>query len=153
MAYWINTISRDHVLLGMRGGYTQASHGRPHALRRLERGDLIAFYSPRTTYPDGEPLQLFTAIARVIDDEPHQVEMRPGFHPWRRVVEPLTTNEAPARPLINDLTFIRDRGAGASSSVGACSRSERTTFGASPRRWTRPCDDGAPVRELVSWRA
>lgn len=95
MAYWINTVSRDHVLVGMQGGFTQANHGRPHALRRLGKGDLIAFYWPRTTYPDGESLQRFTAIARVIDEEPRQVEMQPGFHPWRRVVVPITTTEAP----------------------------------------------------------
>ena len=94
----------------MEGGFTQANHGRPHALRRLGKGDLIAFYSPRTTYPDGEPLQRFTAIARVIDEEPHQAEMQPGFQPWRRAVEPITTAEAPVRPLIKDLTFIRDKG-------------------------------------------
>ena len=110
MAYWINTVSRDHVVLGMRGGYTQATHGRPHALRRLKRGDLIAFYSPRTTYPDGDPLRRFTAIARVIDDEPYQAEMSLDFRPWRRLVESIASEEAPVAPLIKDLTFIRDKG-------------------------------------------
>lgn len=110
MAYWVNTVSRDHVLVGMQGGFTQANHGRPHALRRLNKGDLIAFYSPRTTYPDGEQLQAFTAIARVTDDEPHQAEMRPDFHPWRRLVEPIPSNEVPVKPLIATLTFIRDKG-------------------------------------------
>ena len=110
MAHWINTVSRDHVMLGMQGGYTQANHGRPHALRRLKKGDLIAFYSPRTTYPDGEPLRRFTAIARVLDDEPFQAQMAPDFHPWRRLVEAVTAHEAPVAPLIKDLDFIRDKG-------------------------------------------
>ncbi len=108
--YWINTISRDHVLLGIKGGFTQANHGRPHALRRLQNGDLIAFYSPRTTYPDGEPVRRFTAIARVIDDEPFQAEMTTDFHPWRRLVETIASQEVPVRPLIRDLAFIRDKG-------------------------------------------
>jgi hypothetical protein len=110
MGYWINTVSRDHVRRGMDGGYTQANHGRPHALRRLRNGDLIAFYSPRTTYPDGEPLRQFTAIARVVDDEPYQTRMTLEFHPWRRLVEPIESHEAPVAPLIKDLTFIRDKG-------------------------------------------
>ena len=110
MAYWINTVSRDHVLLGMQGGFTQASHGRPHALRRMKKGDLVAFYSPRTSYPDGEALRRFTAIARVLDDEPYQAEMGPDFHPWRRLVEPVTSHDAPVAPLVKDLTFIRDKG-------------------------------------------
>ncbi len=110
MAYWINTVSRDHVQLGMQGGFTQANHGRPHALRRLTRGDLIAFYSPRTTSPDGEALQAFTAIARVTDNEPYHAEMRPDFNPWRRRVEQIQSNETPVRPLIAELAFIRDKG-------------------------------------------
>ena len=49
--HWINTVSRDHVLIGVNGGFTQANHGRSTVLRRLARGDLVAFYSPRTRYP------------------------------------------------------------------------------------------------------
>lgn len=109
MAYWINTISREHVRIGMDGGFTQANHGRPTTLRRLRRGDLVAFYSPRTSYPDGDRLQEFMAIARVIDDEPHQAEMRADFHPWRRLVEPIPSTEAPIAPLIEELTFIPDK--------------------------------------------
>lgn len=109
MAYWINTVSHDHVLAGMQGGFTQASHGRPHALRRLKKGDLIVFYSPRTMYPDGEPLQQFTAMARVTDDEPHQADVASDDRPWRRTVEPLQATEAQVGPLIKDLAFIRDK--------------------------------------------
>lgn len=109
MRYWINTVSRDHVRVGMAGGFTQANHGRPATLRRLARGDLIAFYSPRTTYPDGDRLQEFTAIARVTDNEPHEAEMAPDFHPWRRLVEPISASEVPIAPLIPELRFIRDK--------------------------------------------
>ncbi len=109
MTYWINTISREHVLLGMAGGYTQANHGRPTTLRRLSRGDLIAFYSPRTSYPDGEPLQRFTALAQVVDDEPYQVQMLPDFHPWRRRVEPIPADEVAIGPLIDSLDFIANK--------------------------------------------
>jgi len=106
--YWINTISRDHVRLGVEGGFTQANHGRPTTLRRLARGDLVAFYSPRTSYPDGEPLQRFTAVGRVADDAPYQVEMTPTFHPWRRSLDFLECGDAPIQDLIGDLSFITD---------------------------------------------
>ena len=109
MAYWINTISREHVLAGMASGFTQANHGRVGALRRLKKDDLIAFYSPRTAYPDGEPLRRFTALSRVLDDEPFQVEMTPDFHPWRRRVEPLKAQEVAIEPLIDSLDFIADK--------------------------------------------
>ena len=106
--YWINTVSRDHVLIGVNGGFTQANHGRSTVLRRLARGDLVAFYSPRTRYPDGEPLQRFTAIGRVADDRPYQVDMTPTFHPWRRAMHFLPCQEAPIRDLLTELAFIED---------------------------------------------
>ena len=49
------------------------------------------------------------AIARVTDDEPHQADMTSDFQPWRRSVEPIRVAEAPVRPLIKDLAFIRDK--------------------------------------------
>lgn len=35
--------------------------------------------------------------------------MTPEFHPWRRRVEFLPCEEAPVRPLIGELGFIRDK--------------------------------------------
>ena len=107
--YWINTVSRDHVRLGVEGGFTQANHGRPTTLRRLARGDLVAFYSPRTSYPDGAPLQCFTAVGCVLDDAPYQAEMTPTFVPWRRRMQFLPCQEAPIQELLGQLTFIKDK--------------------------------------------
>jgi hypothetical protein len=109
MRYWINTVSRDHVQAGIEGGFTQANHGRPSGLRRLRPGDLIAFYSPRLSYPDGASLQQFTAIGQVVDDEPYQVEMTPTFHPWRRRLRFLQAEETAIEPLLDTLAFITDR--------------------------------------------
>ena len=53
---------------GVAGGFTQANHGKPHMLKKMARGDWIVFYSPKTVYPDGEPLQAFTAIGQAADD-------------------------------------------------------------------------------------
>ncbi|NNM45491.1 EVE domain-containing protein [Knoellia koreensis] len=108
MTYWVNTVSRSHVERGMAGGFTQANHGKPHMLRRMERGDWIAFYSPRTDYPDGATLQEFTALGQVSDDEAYQVEMTPDFHPWRRNVDFVEVSPAPIRPLLEELDFIED---------------------------------------------
>ena len=109
MRYWINTVSRAHVERGVQGGFTQANHGKAAGLKRIENGDRIVFYSPRTDYPDGEPLQNFTAIGSIIDDEPFQVEMAPDFHPWRRRVTFEPCSETPIRPLIESLEFIRNK--------------------------------------------
>ncbi|HEV8629879.1 MAG TPA: EVE domain-containing protein [Thermoanaerobaculia bacterium] len=111
MRYWLNTVSRDHVQRAVAGGFTQADHGKATRLRQLARGDLLAFYSPRTHYPDGEPLRVFTALGRIADEAPFQVEMTPTFHPWRRKVEFLPAREAPIAPLLPDLDFIANKAA------------------------------------------
>jgi hypothetical protein len=109
MTNWINTVSRDHVQRGVRGRFTQANHGKADALRRMARGDWIIFYSPRTEHPDGAPVQAFTAIGQVVDDEPYQVEVSPDFQPWRRNVDFLDCAETPVRPLIDELEFIENK--------------------------------------------
>jgi len=109
MRYWVNTISRSHVQNGVAGGFTQADHGKDTRLKRLSKGDGIVFYSPRTDIRAGEPVQSFTAIGEVTDDQPYQVEMTPEFHPWRRRVKFLPAAEARIQPLIDGLEFIRNK--------------------------------------------
>jgi hypothetical protein len=109
MRYWVNTVSRDHVQRGVDGEFTQAGHGKPTGLKRMAKGDRIVFYSPRTELDGGEPLQAFTAVGEITDDAPYQVEMTPEFHPWRRKVRFGASEEAPIRPLIESLEFIRNK--------------------------------------------
>jgi predicted RNA-binding protein len=109
VTYWINTISRDHVQRGVESGFTQAGHGKDTGLKRLKAGDWIVFYSPKTSYKDGETLHAFTAIGRVKDSELYQVEMAPGFVPWRRNVDFYDCVETPIKPLIDELSFIKDK--------------------------------------------
>lgn len=107
--YWVSTISRDHVQLSVKGGFTQAGHGKASGLKRLKADDWLVYYSPKTSLRDGEPLQAFTAIGRVIDEELYQVEQAPGFTPWRRNIKFVTGIEAPIRPLVDQLSFIKDK--------------------------------------------
>jgi hypothetical protein len=109
MKHWVNTVSHDHVQIGVKGGFTQAGHGKSAGLKRLAKGDLMVFYSPRTAYPDGDPLQAFTALGRVADEEPYQATMGADFHPWRRRVEFVRVEAVPIEPLIDALEFIPDK--------------------------------------------
>ena len=109
MGYWINTVSLNHAQTGVAGDFTQADHGKRTRLSQLAQGDLIVFYSPRTELRGGDPLQAFTAIGRIADEAPYQVEMRPDFHPWRRRVEFFASQPAPIRPLIDVLNFITNK--------------------------------------------
>lgn len=127
MTAWINTVGRDHVLRGVAGGFTQSDHGTPDRLRRLVRDDWVAFYSPRTDHPDGAPLQAFTALGRIVDDEPFQVQMTEGFHPFRRRMEFLDCTETPIRPSSTASGSSRTRSAGATGFGSGCSGSRMPT--------------------------
>ena len=107
--YWIGVVSKDHVATGVAGGFTQLGHGKAGPLERMRPGDGFAFYSPRAAHPDGALLQAFTAIGRIGPGEIFQVEAAEGFRPFRRVVEYLPARDAPIRPLIDALTFIRSK--------------------------------------------
>ena len=107
--YWIGVVSKDHVAAGVAGGFTQLNHGKAGPLERMHEGDGFVFYSPRTAHPDGPPLQAFTAIGRVRNGEIFQAEAGDGFRPFRRAVEYLEAREAPIKPLIEELSFIRSK--------------------------------------------
>jgi hypothetical protein len=109
MTSWISTLSREHVLRAVAAGHIEADLDKPHPLRRLHRDDRIAFYSPKTDHPDGAPLQSFTALGRVLDDEPVLVEAGPDVRVWRRGIAFLDGAETPIRPLLDHLGFIVDK--------------------------------------------
>jgi hypothetical protein len=107
--YWIGVVSRAHVQVGVKGGFIQLNHGKKEPLQRLHGGDCLLIYSPRTVYPDGEVLQAFTAIGVVTSGEIYQVEMSPDFKPYRVEVQFMPCEEAPIRPLIDELSFIKSK--------------------------------------------
>ena len=94
-SFWIGVVSRSHVEIGVAGGFMQLSHGKKAAVQRLKAGDGLLMYSPRTAYPDGEPLQAFTAVGTVTSGEVYQVEMSPDFKPFRVDVKFVRCKEAP----------------------------------------------------------
>jgi hypothetical protein len=107
--YWIGVASRDHVSTGVKGGFCQLGHGKLSAVRRLSLDDWIVYYSPRTQLNGGEPLQSFTAIGRIADREPYLFDMGNGFVPARRNVAFVEAREAPIKPLIAKLDFIKNK--------------------------------------------
>jgi hypothetical protein len=107
--FWIGVVSREHVQRGVQGGFIQLNHGKKAPVQRLRAGDGLVIYSPRTAYPDGEPLQAFTAIGVVITGEVYQVAMAEDFKPYRVDVRFLNGRETPIKPLIERLSFIRDK--------------------------------------------
>ena len=107
--YWIAVASREHVRLGVKGGFAQFSHGKLAPARRLSQGDWIIYYSPKLKFGEAEPCQKFVATGQVIDREPFQAEQFPGFKPWRRKIRYDRAAEADIHALIERLSFIKDR--------------------------------------------
>jgi len=85
MRYWLGVVSRDHVRRGVDLGIAQIGHGKQAGLGRMQPGDWLTYYSPKTSFPKGERLQAFTAIGQVADEEVWQAD-EGDFKPWRRRV-------------------------------------------------------------------
>ncbi len=62
---WVIVASRDHAMRGLVDGFIMANHGKRAPLARMSVGDRILVYSPKTGYPNGEPLQAFTIAGEV----------------------------------------------------------------------------------------
>jgi len=107
--YWIGVVSRDHVANAVAHGFVQLNHGKAAPLERLQPGDGFAFYSPRESYPNGAMLQAFTAIGRVADGDVYEATMPELGTIARRDVAFLDAAEAPIRPLVAQLSFIRSK--------------------------------------------
>src|SRR5262249_4195586 len=87
----------------------QLGRGKAGPLERMREGDGFAFYSPRVQDRDGDRVQAFTAIGRVADGPIFQAnsgETQPRF---RRCIDYLSSCEAPIKPLIEPLSFIRNK--------------------------------------------
>jgi EVE domain len=107
--YWIGVASRDHVLKGVEGGFCQLCHGRRSPLKRLNPGDWIVYYSPRTTMNGGDTVQAFTAIGQILAGDPYAFDMGNGFVPDRRDIEFIPAQETPIRPMLEALSFIKNK--------------------------------------------
>ncbi len=113
MNYWIGVVSRSHVQRGVAGGFAQMNHGKQAPLKRMKAGDGLIYYSPRESYPDGAPLQAFTALGFIRTGQVYEYDMTadgvPGFVPWRIDVDYVDMHITSIRPLITQLDFITDK--------------------------------------------
>lgn len=107
--YWIAAIAQQEALAGVAGGYAEVAYGKAGPLERMRAGDGFAVYSPRTTWPDGAPLQAFTVIGRVCTGVVYRAGGGAGPGPFRITVEYFPAAPAPIRPLIDALSFIRNK--------------------------------------------
>jgi len=75
----------------------------------MSAGDWIIYYSPTEIFGESTPCQKFTAIGEVVGNGVYTVEMFPGFIPFRRDIRFVPASDAPIRPLLDKLGFIRNK--------------------------------------------
>ena len=95
----------------MRGvslGIAQIGHGKRNGLARMKAGDGFAYYSPKESFSSTRPLQAFTAIGTVADDDIWQAD-EGSFKPWRRRIVYRKATDAPIRPLLDELSFAKGK--------------------------------------------
>ncbi len=112
MSAWLGVVSRDHVTRAVEEGIAQIGRGKRTGLARMKAGDWLIYYSPRSSLDSNEPLQSFTAIGEIADEEIWQAD-EGSFKPWRRRVNYIkNASETPIRPLIGilDMTAIPNWG-------------------------------------------
>jgi hypothetical protein len=107
--FWIGVVSREHVQRGVEQGIAQLNHGKRAPLARMHQGDWLIFYSPRTSYPSGAPLQAYTAIGQITSEVPYQVTVSDDFQPFRHTVRYLPCREVPIQEVLEDLAFLPDK--------------------------------------------
>lgn len=107
--YFLIGASKDHVLTGVKHGFAQAGHGRKDFVSKLSKGDWIVYYSAKEKFKDGEAYQRFTAIGQVKDNEPYQPNVQSDLKPFRRDIKYKKSKEAKISPLIESLSFIKNK--------------------------------------------
>jgi hypothetical protein len=107
--FWVGVVSKEQVRRGVELGIAQLNHGKRTALARMHQGDWLIYYSPRTSYPSGTPLQAFTAIGQITSEVPYQVTLSDGFQAFRHTVRYLPCRQVPIQEVLEDLTFLPDK--------------------------------------------
>jgi hypothetical protein len=107
--HWIAVASAEHVRRGLQEGFMQVCHGKEGPLKRIKPGDWVIYYSPSEIMGGRDRLQAFTAIGQVQEDDTYRFDMGGGFVPWRRNIDWFDATEAEIRPLLEMLSFTRER--------------------------------------------
>lgn len=108
--YWIAVVPKSRVELAVAGGFAMFAHGKHEAVKRVEPGAWLAYYSATTVLKGTEPIRAFTAIGKVKNREPYQAEMMEGRTGWRRDIDyAREAHDADIYPLLGSLSFIKDR--------------------------------------------
>lgn len=109
LRYWIGVVSASHADHAIEQGIAQTCHGKARSLNRMQPGDWLIYYSPRTDMNGGAPLQSFTAIGQAADDRVYRHKMSDTFIPYRRNMRYLPARSVRIADLLEQLSFTKGR--------------------------------------------
>ncbi|AWD33110.1 Putative conserved hypothetical protein [Candidatus Fokinia solitaria] len=109
--FWIGVASKEHVENGVKLGICQFCHGKLAPAKRPKLGDFIIYYSSKVKMHESKVYQKFTAIGIITDDMPYKFDMGGEFQPYRRNVKYFEGKHTDIKPLINSLSFIKNKDA------------------------------------------
>ena len=105
---FVGVAAAEHVAIAVAGGFCMFAHGGHKAVLRVAPGSWVSYYSPRERLDAGEPVRAFTAIGKVAPGEPQARDMG-GQEGWSRRVDWLEARPADVYPLLEKLSFVRDK--------------------------------------------
>lgn len=108
MKYWLGVVSREHVLKAVQGDFAQVCHGKKGPLMQMNEGDGFIYYSPKRALGGTEACKCFTALGK-IRGQVYQVEMFPGFQPFRIDVDYLPCREVSLETIFDQLELTRSK--------------------------------------------
>lgn len=105
--FYIGVAHRKQALAAQSAGFIALSHGKKSAVAKLNAGDRVIYYAPKTDF-DADPVQALVAHATITGAEIYERNM-PGtdFHPWVIDAEFATVAEVPIHPLLESLSFVK----------------------------------------------
>lgn len=106
--YWLGVASLEHVAIALKAGICQFAHGKMSAVKTISPGDWIVYYSPKDKMDGGKSVQAFTAIGQVEAGDVKSVETGEDIHYQRPVNYRISAEPAAVRPLLNDLSFVKN---------------------------------------------
>src|SRR5206468_1488426 len=106
---WIAVVAQDRAERGRDGSYAELAHGRAGIMELMQPGDGYITYSPRASDPKGAPVQAFTALGYVREGGLYRAADAEGISVFRLPVAYVPVALTPIKPLLDSLTFIRNR--------------------------------------------
>lgn len=109
---WIAVACAEHARRGCTtpgAGFMQVCNGKAAPLKRVRAGDRVAYYAPTVTLGGRDRLQAFVSIGVVQPGDAYLFDVGSGFTPYRKAVSYAAACEAPIRPMLPYLDFVKNQ--------------------------------------------